>query len=158
MFTYILYGLVTIFLLFSFFKDRTKTTIALRKALKSFENILPSILTVLVIIGLILTFLDQEMISKLLGADFGIIGMVIAALAGCITLIPGFVAFPLAATLLASGAGYAQIALFISTLMMVGVATLPLEARYLGKATAVKRNVLSLVVAVISAVVIEGLL
>ena len=158
MFTYILYGLVTIFLLFSFFKDRTKTTIALRKALKSFENILPSILTVLMIIGLILTFLDQKMISKLLGADFGIIGMVIAALAGCITLIPGFVAFPLAATLLASGAGYAQIALFISTLMMVGVATLPLEARYLGKATAVKRNVLSLVVAVISAVVIEGLL
>ena len=38
--------------------------------------------------------------------------MVIAAVIGCITLIPGFVAFPLAASLLAAGA------VFISTLVL----------------------------------------
>ena len=61
---------------------------------------------------------DEQAISKLLGSDSGILGMVIAAVIGCITLIPGFVAFPLAASLLAAGAGYAQIAVFISTLVL----------------------------------------
>ncbi|HEY9061859.1 MAG TPA: hypothetical protein VIO64_15335 [Pseudobacteroides sp.] len=44
---------------------------------------------------------------------------------GSITLIPCFVAFLLAAALLKSGAGFMQIAVFISTLMMVGIVTIP---------------------------------
>ena len=64
----------------------------------------------------------------------------------------------LAASLLAAGAGYAQVAIFISTLMMVGIATLPLEARYFGRRTALKRNVLSLLVAVISSLAMGALL
>lgn len=154
MFTKILYGIALIWLLFSFAKDREKTKLALKKAWKSFENILPSVLAVLLLIGFILTFLDAQTISLLLGTDSGITGMLIAAVVGCITLIPGFVAFPLAASLLEAGAGYAQIAVFISTLMMVGVATLPLEIKYFGKRTAVKRNILSLLCAIITSCLI----
>lgn len=154
MFTKILYGAAFIWLLISFFKDKEKTKTALKKAWKSFENILPSVLTVLFLIGFILSLLNPQAVSKLLGTDSGILGMGIAAVVGCITLIPGFVAFPLAASLVAAGAGYAQVAIFISTLMMVGVATLPLEAKYFGKKTAIKRNILSLVVAVITSCII----
>jgi len=67
--------------------------------------------------------------------------MLIASVIGSVTLIPGFVAFPLAAGLLKSGAGYLQLAVFISTLMMVGVITLPVEMKYFGKKVAVLRNV-----------------
>ncbi len=154
MFTKILYGAAFIWLLISFFKDKEKTKTALKKAWKSFENILPSVLTVLFLIGFILSLLNPQAVSKLLGTDSGILGMGIAAVVGCITLIPGFVAFPLAASLVAAGAGYAQVAIFISTLMMVGIATLPLEAKYFGKKTAIKRNILSLVVAVITSCII----
>lgn len=154
MFTKILYIAVIIWLTVSFIKDKNKTKLALKKAWKSFENILPLVLAVLLLIGLILSVLDAQTISKLLGSESGIIGMVIAAVIGCITLIPGFVAFPLAASLLQAGAGYAQIIMFISTLMMVGIATLPLEAKYFGKRIAVKRNLLSLAVAVITSCLI----
>jgi len=154
MFTKILYGIAFLWLFISFLKDKEKTKLALKKAWRSFENILPSVLTVLLLIGFILTLLDVQTISKLLGTDSGIIGMIIAAVVGCITLIPGFVAFPLAASLLAAGAGYAQIAIFISTLMMVGIATLPLEIRYFGKRAAMKRNILSLLFAIITSCVI----
>lgn len=154
MFTKILYGAAAVGLFISFMKDRSKTRLALKKAWRSFENILPSVLAVLLLIGLILTLLDEQAISKLLGADSGILGMVIAAVIGCITLIPGFVAFPLAASLLAAGAGYAQIAVFISTLMMVGIATLPLEIQYFGKRIAAKRNILSLIFAIITSCII----
>lgn len=153
MFTKILYGAALSWLLVSFVKDKAKTKLALKKAWRSFENILPSVLAILLLIGFILTFLDTQTISKLLGADSGVLGMAIAATVGCITLIPGFVAFPLAASLLAAGAGYGQIAIFISTLMMVGVATLPLEMKCFGKRIAIKRNLLSLILAVITSCV-----
>lgn len=154
MFTKVLYTGTFIWICFSFYKDRQKTMMALKKSWKSFENILPSVLSILLVIGLILTFLNAETISKLLGKESGIIGLSIAAVIGSITLIPGFVALPLASSLLHAGAGYAQIAAFISTLMMVGVATFPMEAKYFGKCTAIKRNVFSFLAAVITSFVI----
>lgn len=111
---------------------------------------------ILFLIGFVLTFLDAQVISKLLGADSGILGMVIAATVGGITLIPGFVAFPLADSLFDAGTGYAQIAIFISTLMMVGIATLSLEMKYFGKRVALKRNMLSLILAVITSCLVGG--
>lgn len=154
MFTKVLYITTIIWLVFSLFRDHIKTVTVLKKAWKSFENILPSILTILIIIGFILTLLDTETISKLLGSESGIVGLCIAAIIGSITMVPGFVALPLAASLISAGAGYAQIALFISTLMMVGVATFPLEAKYFGKQTALKRNILSLTIAIITSLMI----
>lgn len=149
MFTRILYGVAAIWLIGSYFKDKGKTKQALKKAWKSFEKILPPILTILLLIGMILAVLDKDTISRLIGAESGIMGMAIAAVVGSITLIPGFVAFPLAASLLSAGAGYGQIAMFISTLMMVGIATLPLETKYFGRRTAWKRNLGFFVLAVI---------
>lgn len=154
MFNKILYIVVIVWLIISFIKDKSKTKIALKKAWKSFENILPSVLAVLFLIGLILSVLDENTISRLLGEESGVLGMVIAAIIGSITLIPGFVAFPLAASLLQAGAGYAQIAMFISALMMVGIATLPLESKYFGKKIAIKRNLLALGAAIVTSCLI----
>ncbi len=150
----VLYAAALLWLCFSFYHDRGKTLTALRRAWKSFENILPSMLSVLVLIGLILSVLDAEAVSRLVGAESGILGTAAAAAAGSAALIPGCVAFPLAASLLRAGAGYAQVAAFVSTLMMVGAATFPLEAKYFGRATAAKRNLLSLAVAAVSSFLI----
>ena len=138
--TIALYVIAMIALAISFFKSREKTFLALKKAWKSFENILPQFLAILIMIGIMLAILTPEQISKLLGSESGWYGVLIAAAIGSITLIPGFVAFPLAAALLKSGAGYMQIAAFISTLMMVGVVTMPVEIRYFGKKAALVRN------------------
>ncbi|HOP11062.1 MAG TPA: permease [Oscillospiraceae bacterium] len=153
-FTYILYGLAGAGLAVSFFKDRKKTKAALIKAWKAFENILPQLLVILVIIGLAFSVLSPETITDLLGTDSGVLGVLGAALIGSITLIPGFVAFPLAAALLKNGAGYMQIAAFVSTLMMVGIVTLPLEIKTFGKKAAIIRNISAFVFSLIAAVVI----
>ncbi len=154
MFTYILYGLAGTGLVISFLKDRVKTKTALKKAWKSFENILPQFLSIIIIIGLALAILSPDMITKLLGTRSGIWGVLAAAVIGSITLIPGFVAFPLAAALLKNGAGYMQIAAFVSTLMMVGVVTLPLEFKTFGKKAAIIRNISAFVFSLIAAAVI----
>lgn len=158
MFTVIMYTAAFLWLACSFFKDREKTVLALKKARKSFFSILPSVLSVLLLMGLILAVLDEGTISRLLGADSGLPGFLAAAAAGSVTLIPGFVAFPLAASLLRAGAGYPQIAVFLSSLMMVGIATFPMEKKYFGRTCALKRNLLSLASAVFTACMIGGIL
>jgi uncharacterized membrane protein YraQ (UPF0718 family) len=139
--TMALYVITCIVLLVSFIKSKEKTILALKKAWKSFENILPQFLTILVIIGIILAILTPEQISSLIGNESGWLGVVVASLIGSITLVPGFIAFPLASALLKNGAGYMQIAAFISTLMMVGIVTIPLEMKYFGKKSALIRNI-----------------
>lgn len=156
--TNVLYAVAGIALATSFLKNRRMTIHAIKKAWKAFENILPQLLSILLVIGVMLAVLTPEQISIFLGAESGWLGVLMAAAIGSITLIPGFVAFPLAAALLTSGAGYMQIAAFISTLMMVGVVTLPVEIAYFGKKAALVRNGLaflfSLLVALVMGVVL----
>jgi uncharacterized membrane protein YraQ (UPF0718 family) len=157
LFTYILYALAIIGLAISFFRDRKKTKMALLKAWKAFENILPQILTIFLIIGFALAIFPPETIQMLLGSDSGFIGVLAAAVIGSITLMPGFMAFPLAAALLKNGAGYMQLAAFVSTLMMVGVITIPIERKTFGLRATLTRNgaafVFSFLVAVVMGVV-----
>jgi len=140
-----LYVVTGIFLLLSFLKDRQKTRKALKKAWKSFENILPQFLGVIVVVGIILSVFDAEFISKIIGTESGWFGVVISSVVGSITLIPGFVAFPTAALVLENGAGYMQIGAFVSSLMMVGVITFPVETQYFGKRLTILRNLFAFV-------------
>lgn len=158
MFSVILYAAAAVLTAASFRADRAKTRPALKKAWRSFENILPSLSAILLLSGLILAFLDEDTISALIGAESGFCGIAAAAVVGSAALIPGFVAFPLAASLLRAGAGYAQLAALISALMMVGVATFPLEAEYFGRRAAAKRNLFSFAAAVAAALLLGRLM
>ena len=151
---YFLYGITIILLIVSYYKDKKKTKMALKKAWKTFENILPEFLTVIMFVGLLLAVLNPQVISKIIGNNSGWFGVVIAALVGAITLIPGFVAFPTAAMLLQNGAGYMQIGAFVSTLMMVGVVTMPVEIKYFGKRLTILRNLFAFLFSFIVAYII----
>lgn len=124
---------------------------ALKKALKAFEGILPQFLVVLILVAITLSVLDTATISRFLGTKSGVFGILAASLVGAITLIPGFIAFPAAAALLRNGAGATQIAAFVSSLMMVGVVTLPMEIKHFGKRAAFMRNVFAFVFSLIAA-------
>lgn len=143
-----IYLIAIIFLIISLVKSRAKTKQALLKAWNSFKNILPLLLGVILLIGLILSILDTSLISRIIGEKSGPLGVLLASVLGSVTLIPGFIAFPTAALLLAGGAGYIQIAAFVQTLMMVGVVTLPLEIKYFDKKVAIARNVISFVLSI----------
>ncbi|WP_432666649.1 permease [Wukongibacter baidiensis] len=149
-----MYIVVVVLLLISYVKDKKKTKMALKKAWKSFNNILPQFLGVIMFVGILLSVFNAELISKIVGSESGWIGVIFSAVVGAITLIPGFVAFPTAAMLLKSGAGYMQIGAFVSTLMMVGVVTAPVEMKYFGKRLTIIRNVLSFLFSFVVAYVI----
>ncbi len=54
--------------------------------------------------------------------------------------------------------GYAQITILVTTLMMVGVITLPMEIKYSGRKQALKRNALALVFSVLLSLVMGRLI
>jgi uncharacterized membrane protein YraQ (UPF0718 family) len=141
--TYLLYGLALAGLVVSLLKDKGKTRTAIKKAWKAFEGILPQFLIVLALVAVTLSVLDTAFISRILGGSSGFRGILGASLAGAVTLIPGFIAFPAAASLMREGAGATQIAAFVSSLMMVGIVTLPMEMKYFGKRVSLLRNVLA---------------
>lgn len=156
--TLIFYGLAAIGLIVSLIKSKEKTKLALKKAWKAFDNILPQFLGIILLIGIILSLLTPQQISQVIGEDSGWIGVLIASIIGSITLIPGFLAFPLAAALLENGAGYMQIGAFVSTLMMVGIVTMPVEFLYFGKKATFLRNGMGFVFSMMVAIVMGVLL
>jgi uncharacterized membrane protein YraQ (UPF0718 family) len=150
----ILYAVTILLVVLSFLKDRKKTKKSLMKAWKAFENILPQFLGIIILVGILMAILNPEVISKIIGSSSGWVGVLLASLVGAVTLIPGFIAFPTAALLLQNGAGYMQIGAFVSSLMMVGVVTMPLEIRHFGKRATLWRNALAFVFAFAAALVI----
>ncbi len=129
-------------LIISIITDRNKTWKGIKKGLKMFLNISPVIISVLILVSIVLFLLPNEIIVQYLGKDAGFSGYFFAALIGSIALIPGFIAYPLAGLLVKNGVSYPVIAVFVTTLMMVGVLTLPIEIKYFGAKTAILRNVL----------------
>lgn len=151
----VLYVVMVVLLILSYYKDKKKTKMALKKAWKAFDNILPEFLVVILFVGVLLAILNNDVISKIIGADSGWMGVILAAVVGSVTLIPGFIAFPTAALLLQGGAGYMQIGAFISTLMMVGIVTMPVEIKYFGKRLTIHRNILAFFFSFVVAYIIK---
>jgi uncharacterized membrane protein YraQ (UPF0718 family) len=139
-------------LLASLVADRRKTLATLRMAVIRLAKIMPAFLLMLVLFAVGITLVPQDVIRRLLGRDSGALGVAIAAVIGSITLVPGFIAFPLAGALRVQHVPYMVLAAFTTTLMMVGVLTYPLERQYFGRNVTLIRNAISLLIAVVVAI------
>ncbi len=60
----ILYTLALVLLLISLIKDKKKTIKALKISLKSFENIMPQFLGIIITVGILLAIVDAATISN----------------------------------------------------------------------------------------------
>lgn len=157
MFNIILFSVMFICLGISYAKSPAKTKKGLKIAWKSFAKMLPMMLGIIGLIGIMLTALSPETIKQVFSnTSWWSTG--VAAIIGSITLIPAFVAFPLAASLIREGAGVMPIAAFVTTLTMVGIVTLPMEINLIGRRYTFWRNALSFIAAIIIALVMGKLL
>ena len=147
----IIAGVAVAALVVSLVADAKKTGRALAIAGTRLLALLPSFLTMLAAVSLVLTLVPEETIVRYLGSDNRFLAVLGGALVGSVTLMPGFIAFPLAGILLSKGVAYMALSAFTTTLMMVGVLTYPIERRYLGMRVTIIRNALSFAVAIVVA-------
>jgi len=149
-FLYLLTGLAVIASCFLSFK---KTFKALKIAWKKFFKILPAFLSMLMIISIVLFMIPDHLIIKYLGHKNLGVALVFAAVFGSITIMPGFIAFPLSGILLSKGVSYMVLSAFTTTLMTVGILTYPVEKEYFGAKVTIIRNVVALCAAIVVAAV-----
>lgn len=145
-------------LLIAFAKDRKRAVTSLKIAAVSFVRLLPMLFVILIVIGLILGFVTSEQITKIVGEQSGVLGVLMVGVVGSILHIPSLLSFPLAASLLEKGASISAVAAFITTLTMISTVTLPLEIKELGKEMALLRNGLSFIIAIAIALIMGAIL
>ena len=137
--------------LLSLVVSRDKTYRAVVVAAKKFINVLPAFWVMLVFVSIVLFLIPDRVITDHLGNSDKFTGAFFASLFGSITLMPGFVAFPLAGILSEKGVSYMVLSAFTTTLMMVGVLTFPIERRYFGVKVTIIRNAIGFLMAIVVA-------
>ena len=147
-----LYLAAAVALLVSFIADRGKTGKALRITVVKLRRILPGYLHLLILLSFVLLVSDSWIVN-LLGTSSPWVGLISGMAIGSITMMPGFISYPLAGVLVDQGVRMMVIAGFVTSLMMVGVVTFPVERNYFGTRLALMLNGLALLVALIISVV-----
>jgi uncharacterized membrane protein YraQ (UPF0718 family) len=154
-----IYLIIAVVLLgISFFKEKQKTKEALKATFKIFYVILPVLIFVFVLMGLIEAYVSRETIVSILGQKSGMLGILYAEIVGSIALFMPPAVFPFGGYLLKNGASYGSIAGFIFTAILIGITTLPLEFKLLGKRFTIFRNIFTFVLAFFIALLMEVIL
>ncbi len=156
--TLILYTIALILLLVSFAKDKAKTKKAIKKGWMAFIKILPVLIPLFLIVGILLSIITPAVIRQILGEESGVLGVFTGMLVGSVAFMPPFVTFPLGAELLENGAGYPQVAAFVTTLMAVGFVYWSAETKFFGHKAVVLRNSLAFVASGVVALVVWGVM
>lgn len=157
MFNILLFVLALVALSVSWRKDREKTGKALQLAKKQLFNLLPSMLGIIGLIGLMMALVPREVIAGFFGND-SLPGILVISLIGTIILIPAFIGFPLGASLMDAGASVTAVACFLTTVLMVGVVTAPMEIELFGKRFTVWRNIFGLIMALVIGFIMGAIL
>lgn len=137
----------------SFFADRKKSVLAIKAAFNMFIEMLPAFIVMIIFVSSAVYFTSGFAIADLFSGKNKILSVLIASFIGSITLMPGFIAFPLCGILLEQGVPYMVLSAFTTTLMMVGILTFPLEKMYFGTKVTILRNIAGFIIAIIIAVV-----
>jgi uncharacterized membrane protein YraQ (UPF0718 family) len=95
-------------------------------------DVLPLLIFAFIMAGMIQTLLPHELLSRWIGEESGIRGILIGTIAGGITPGGPYVSLPLAAGFLRSGASLGTMVAFITAWSLWAVSRLPMEIGIMG--------------------------
>lgn len=131
--------LALVLLLIGFNRGQGEHVTGLKTSVNLLVEIFPLLVFAFTVAGMVQVLLPGELISKWVGAESGLRGIIIGTIAG--GLAPGgpYVSLPLAAALLHSGASMGTAVAFVTGWSLWAVARLPMEVGIMGwKFTAVR--------------------
>jgi uncharacterized membrane protein YraQ (UPF0718 family) len=126
-------GLLAIVLLFiGYSRGEGEHILGIKSAFNMILEILPLLILAFIVAGMVQILLPREMISKWIGTESGIRGIIIGSIAG--GLAPGgpYVSLPIVAGLLKAGAGIGTMVAFLTGWSLWAITRLPMEIGILG--------------------------
>ncbi|MBN1222125.1 MAG: permease [Candidatus Aminicenantes bacterium] len=130
--TVIMAALAVVALLLGYFGGEGQHLKGLKVSFKMTIEILPLLIFAFILAGMVQVLLPEAQISRWIGAESGIRGLLVGTLAGGITPGGPYVSLPLAAGLLRAGAGFGTMVAFMTAWSLWAVGRIPMEVGILG--------------------------
>ena len=116
---------------------------AIKNTSRAYKQAIPIMISMLLLINLLNPFL-QNIYPKIFSGNF-LIDPIVGAILGSVSFGMPIVSYIIGGELLSIGISLLAVTAFIMTWTTVGVAMLPLEAKFLGWRFAIARNVLNFI-------------
>jgi uncharacterized membrane protein YraQ (UPF0718 family) len=139
-------------------RSRPRLSAAARASGRSLGGVAGTFLAVFGLVGLFQVYVSADVIERFMGRAGGMLSLLVGAGVGAVAAGPPAAAFPIARTLLDGGAWNAAILAFIASWVLVGVVSLPFEAKVFGARYAIVRNAGSFLLALVIGLVGSWLL
>lgn len=130
--TIVMGALAIILLIIGYYKGQGQHISGVKSALNMTVEILPLLIFAFILAGMVQVLVPHELISKWVGVESGIRGILIGTVAGGLTPGGPFVSLPIVAGLLRSGASVGTMVAFLTGWSLWAVSRLPMEVGILG--------------------------
>lgn len=130
--TIIMAVLAILLFLIAYFKGQNQHIAGLKSAYNMTIQIVPLLIFAFIVAGLVQTLLPRDLLSKWVGDESGIRGILIGTVAGGLTPGGPYVSLPLVAGLLKAGASSGTMVAFLTSWSLWAVSRLPMEIGILG--------------------------
>lgn len=130
--TIIMGALAIALLLIGYYRGQGQHIVGVKSALNMTVEILPLLVFAFVVAGMVQVLLPRELISKWVGAESGMRGILIGTIAGGFSPGGPYVSLPIVAGLLRTGAGIGTMVAFLTGWSLWAVSRLPMEIGILG--------------------------
>jgi uncharacterized membrane protein YraQ (UPF0718 family) len=118
--------------LFGYFRGQGEHVIGMKSAAMLTIEILPLLFFAFIVAGMVQVLLPNELVSKWVGVESGMRGIIVGTVAGGLTPGGPFVSFPIVAGLLHAGASLGTMIAFLTAWSLWAFGRLPLEVGILG--------------------------
>lgn len=119
-------------LLIGYYQGQGQHVIGLKSALDTTVGILPLLICAFIVAGMVQALLPKDLISRWVGVESGLRGLLVGTVAGALTPGGPYVSLPIATGLLRSGASVGTMVAFLTGWSLWAVSRLPLEVGILG--------------------------
>jgi len=131
--------LAAVLLFLGYNKGQNQHIIGMKSALNMMIEILPLLIFAFIVAGMVQVILPRELLSKWVGVESGMRGIIVGTIAGGLSPGGPYVSLPIVAGLLRSGACIGTMVAFLTGWSLWAVGRLPMEVGILGwKFTAIR--------------------
>jgi uncharacterized membrane protein YraQ (UPF0718 family) len=130
--TVVMFVIALVLFIIASLQGEGKNVAGLKSAWNMTLQIIPLLIFAFIIAGLAQTLLPRDLVSKWVGDESGIRGILIGTLAGALTPGGPYVSLPIAAGLLKTGASIPTMVTFVTGWSLLAVARLPLDVGIMG--------------------------
>ena len=130
--TIIMAVIAVILYIIAFIRGEGQHITGIKSAFQIILETLPLLIFAFIVAGLVQTLLPKDLISKWVGVESGIRGIIIGTLAGGLTPGGPYVSLPVVAGLIKAGAGTGTMVAFLTSWSLWAVSRLPMEFGILG--------------------------